>query len=439
MIRRLVALSACLLPTLAQADERPVARPELVTVVPQTAPAALTAATLSTSNRPVLRPGAPALTATAGSPELSAWLDGFRGRALAQGISAETFTTAMRNVTYLPDVIRRDRNQSEFTKTIWDYLNTAVSDLRVRNGRAALARHSEVFDAVEARYGVEREIVAAVWGLESSYGTFRGSVPVLSALATLAADGRRGAFFEGQLVAALQIIQSGDISSDAMTGSWAGAMGHTQFIPTSYLDYAQDLTGDGRRDIWSNDPSDALASTANYLAQFGWQTGQPWGVEVQLPDGFDYALASERIKKTPAEWTALGIRRADGGPLPEAGPAAIRVPAGHEGAAFATFANFEVIERYNTADAYVIGVGHLADRLAGGPAIQSGWPEQDRALTFDERVEMQRRLAAKGFDPQKFDGRIGPLTLQAIRGYQASEGLVADGYASPRLLSRLQW
>ncbi|MEM8851703.1 MAG: lytic murein transglycosylase [Pseudomonadota bacterium] len=370
--------------------------------------------------------------------ELSAWLADFRPRAEAAGIASATLDRALPDIEHLPDVIRRDRNQSEFSKTIWDYLDGAVSDLRVQNGRAALQRHSAAFDAIEARYGVEKEVVAAIWGLESSYGAFRGDTSTLSALATLAADSRRGAFFETQLIAALQILQAGDTTFANMRGSWAGAMGHTQFIPTSFLAHAVDFTGDGRRDIWGQDPTDALASAAAYLADFGWTTGQPWGVEVILPDGFDYALAASTITKRPAEWTALGIRTAAGGALPGDAPVSIRAPAGAQGAVFATYPNFEVLERYNTADAYVIGVGHLSDRLTGGPPLRAGWPRGDRALSFDERVEMQRLLAGQGFDPQKFDGLVGPLTLAAIRGWQASVGLVPDGYMPPRLLQRLR-
>ncbi|MEY3309830.1 MAG: hypothetical protein RLZZ413_3868, partial [Pseudomonadota bacterium] len=220
--------------------------------------------------------------------------------------------------------------------------------------------------------------------LESAYGSYRGEYPLIGTLATLAYDTRRGAFFEGQLLAALSIVQSGDVGADAMTGSWAGAMGHTQFIPTSYLAHAVDFTGDGRRDIWSDDPADALASTAAYLADAGWQSGKPWGVEVTLPPGFDYGETGERVKKPVAVWQALGVRTADGGALPDHGPASVLLPAGAQGAAFLIFANFQVIERYNAADAYVIGIGHLADRIAGGPPIRAAWPRQDRALKFDE-------------------------------------------------------
>ncbi|MEO1238472.1 MAG: lytic murein transglycosylase [Pseudomonadota bacterium] len=366
------------------------------------------------------------------------WIDGFKRRARAAGIRAAVLDQAFRGVRYNADVISRDRNQSEFTKQIWEYLDSAVSDTRVRNGIAALRDNRRVLAEIEARYGVEAEVVTAVWGLESAYGSFRGDTPIIEALATLAFDGRRGRFFEQQLIAALKIIQSGDVRPDQMTGSWAGAMGHTQFIPTSYLSYAQDFRGDGRRDIWSDDPTDALASTAAYLARFGWKKGQPWGVEVVLPRGFDYALTGERIKRSPADWAAMGVRDTRGARVPNHGRASILLPAGARGAAFMIFDNFHVIERYNTADAYVIGVGHLSDRIAGAPRLQASWPRGDRNLRFSEKQEMQRLLTRQGYNTQGVDGIIGPNTIQAIRGFQRSQGMVPDGYASFEVLRRLR-
>jgi hypothetical protein len=223
-----------------------------------------------------------------------------------------------------------------------------------------------------------------------------------------------------------------------MTGSWAGAMGHTQFIPTSYLTYAVDFDGDGKRNIWGEDPADALASTAAYLKRFGWVAGQPWGVEVTLPEGFDYASARRSTTRLPSEWAQLGVAAADGTSIPDHGPASVLLPAGSKGAAFLVFDNFAVIERYNTADAYVIGVGHLADRIAGGAPIRAGWPRGDRALTLDERMELQRRLTEKGFDTKGIDGKIGPLTIQAVRDYQRARGQVPDGYASLAILQQLR-
>ncbi|MBK0325945.1 lytic murein transglycosylase [Rhodobacteraceae bacterium F11138] len=403
----------------------------------------MASADIDTSLRPVLRPRS---IKTSESPVMEQeadqrfqdWVETFRPRAQAQGISAAVLDRAFAGVTYDANIIRRDRNQSEFSKTIWEYLDSAASQTRISNGQSALRKHDSSLNAIEARYGVEKEVVVAIWGLESAYGTYRGNTDIVRALSTLAFDARRSAFFETQLIAALKILQSGDTAPRDMTGSWAGAMGHTQFIPTSYLDYAVDFTGDGRRDIWSDDPSDALASTAAYLARFGWTKGQPWGVEIKLPDDFDFQLADRKIRKSATEWSRMGVVGVNGKPVPDHGPASILTPAGSGGAVFMIFKNFSVIERYNAADAYVIGVGHLSDRIAGGAAIQAPWPRGDRALTLKERKEMQQRLTARGFDTQGIDGRIGPLTIDAVRAYQVASGLTPDGYASLNLLSRLR-
>jgi len=433
----------------ALASERPLPRPDLnvpvvqaaLVIAPSTSPMAVERS-LRPQLRGVVREAAPATAApvelAASNARFEGWIKAFRPRAAAKGITNATFDAAFRGVRYDPDVIKRDRNQSEFTKTLWDYLDSAASDTRIANGKAAVAKHRNTLDRIEARYGVDKEVVAAIWGLESAYGTFKGSKDLIGSLATLSFDARRTKFFEQQLIAALQIVQAGDVAPRSMTGSWAGAMGHTQFIPTSYLDYAVDFTGDGKRDIWGGDPTDALASTANYLAKFGWVKGQPWGVEVRVPSGFDYSLANRKVLKSPASWAAMGIKDMNGKTVPNHGKASILLPAGAKGAAFMIFKNFEVIERYNTADAYVIGVGHLSDRLKGKPAIQAKWPRGDRALKFAERKEMQQLLTSKGFDTKKIDGKIGPLTIEAVRGYQRSVGLVPDGYASLDILKRLR-
>lgn len=421
---------------------RPVSRSSGETEVSRSVVSLVSVSAPRNSLRPSLRPavspatGAPVLDAAQSG--FSEWVAAFRSRALAQGISGDVFDRAMRGVTYDPDVIRRDRTQSEFTKTIWDYLDSAASDARVRNGRTALRRNESLLEQIEASYGVDKDVLVAIWGLESAYGTFRGMTPVIRSLATLAYDARRQDFFEAQLIAALKILQDGDVTLADFNGSWAGAMGHTQFIPTSYQTLAVDFDGDGKRDIWSDDPGDALASTAHYLAKNGWVKGMPWGVEVTIPEGFDYALANREIKKLPSDWAELGVVRHDGATEPDHGPASVLLPAGARGAAFLIFKNFDVIETYNTADAYVIGVGHLSDRISGGGPIRSDWPREDRALTFDERKEMQRLLTEKGFDPRKIDGRIGPLTINAVRAFQASIGDIQDGYASLNLLQKLR-
>lgn len=366
------------------------------------------------------------------------WLAEVRARAVAQGLPSGLVSRALAGLQPDPRVIARDRSQSEFTRTLWAYLDTAVSAARVRNGRAALARYDPQLRRIEARFGVDPAIVTAIWGLESAYGAVRGDMAVLRSLATLGFDRRRGAFFEAQLIAALTILARGDTTADRLRGSWAGAMGHTQFMPTSYLEHAVDWQGDGRRDIWGDDPLDALASTAAYLRAHGWQRGVPWGQEVRLPKGFDHAQADRRITKAPRAWASMGLRAASGGALAEMGAASVLLPAGHRGAAFLISENFAALESYNTADSYVIAVGHLADRLRGAGPLVGGWPYEDRALTFAERQELQRRLTARGHDTQGVDGLVGPLTVDAIRSYQQGQGLVPDGYASPALLERLR-
>ncbi|KMK65812.1 lytic murein transglycosylase [Puniceibacterium sp. IMCC21224] len=398
--------------------------------------------TVETSTRPLPRPSAetttPVVPVAVPNPGFDAWVRGFRGRALDAGVSATVFDRAFRTARYNPEVVERDRNQSEFTRSIWDYLDRAASESRVTGGKDALRLYRAVLDRIEAKYGVEKEVVVAIWGMESAYGSFRGDLPIIGSLATLAYDGRRGTFFEQQLVAALKILQNGDTTPENMTGSWAGAMGHTQFIPTSFEALAVDFTGDGRRDIWSDDPTDALASTAAYLARYKWQQGQPWGVEVKLPDGFDYAQARRDNVRLPSEWAKDGIVDMDGKPVADHGAASVLLPAGARGAAFLIFSNFSVIARYNAADAYVIGVGHLSDRIRGGEAIRAEWPRDDPALNFDDRQTLQSLLTARGFDTKGVDGRIGPNSIAAVRAFQKSEGVAPDGYASQSLLARLR-
>lgn len=390
------------------------------------------------SAAPATSPAPTSSPASSGQAGLDGWVRDFLPRARAAGVGSSTLDRTMRNVRYNPEVIRLDRNQAEFTRTIWDYLDGAVSDTRIANGRAALAQHRDVLERIEARFGVEKEVVVAIWGMESSYGRNRGTTQLIPALATLAYDGRRGAFFEEQLIAALKIVEAGDIEPARLTGSWAGAMGHTQFMPTSYLTYAVDFTGDGRRDIWSDDPTDALASAAAYLSRSGWTTGQPWGVEVSLPQGFDMSQAGKGNRRPVSHWTSQGVRTIGGSQVADHGQAAILLPAGARGPAFMIFGNFTAISRYNNADSYVIGVGHLADRLRGDGPFRTPWPRNDRALNAAERTELQRLLTARGFDTGGIDGRLGSNSIAAIEAYQRSAGLVPDGYASVDLLNRLR-
>ena len=362
------------------------------------------------------------------------WVASFRPRALAAGISPQVFDGAMGQAHFMPSLIALDRKQSEFSKPIWDYLDGAIGT-RVGTGRSKAAQYASTLAAIEARYGVPREIVLAVWGMESNFGAGRGSTPIVPALATLAYDGRRGEFFAGELVAALRIIQAGDVDSAHMVGSWAGAMGHTQFMPSSFLSHAVDFNGDGRRDIWSDDPTDALASTAHYLRQNGWQPGQPWGAEVILPSGFDYNQVSKSVEKSGSQWTAMGVRTAGGRPVPSG---AIIAPAGARGPAFVITQNFRAILKYNASDSYALAVSFLGDAIAGRPGIQGAWPRGDRTLSNSEKAEIQRLLMARGFDTGGADGKLGAKSVEAVKGFQRSRGMVPDGYADANLLALLR-
>ncbi|MGH1453959.1 MAG: lytic murein transglycosylase [Paracoccaceae bacterium] len=402
---------------------------------------AVAAGPVDTSLRPVARDAAAVNGNGMVSTQNAAfqrWVDAFKSRAKAQGYNAAVVDRAFRGVRYNAEVIEKDRNQSEFKRQIWDYLDFAVSPKRVDNGKAALRKHARLLRQIEAKYGVDKEVVAAVWGMETTYGTRRGTYNVIEAMATLSFDGRRGEFFHKQLVAALKILQNGDVAPRNMQGSWAGAMGHTQFIPTSYEAYAVDFTGDGKRDIWSDNPADALASTAAYLKRHGWTKGQPWGVEVRLPRGFSASQASRKNKRMPSDWAAQGVVGVNGAPVPNYGSASILLPAGTNGVALMIFDNFRVISRYNNAEAYVIGVGHLSDRLKGGAPFQAKWPRGYDPLSFDERMEVQRRLKRKGYPLEKIDGVIGPNTVKSIKAYQSSIGVAPDGYPSQQLLQLLK-
>ena len=365
-----------------------------------------------------------------------AWVDSFKGRAMGRGIRQATIDAGFRGAGFLPEVIEKDRNQTEFKRSLEDYLNIAASDERVSLGRQKFAQYGSTLQAIENRYGVEAHVVAAIWGLESFFGTRRGNVPVISALSTLAYEGRRAEFFETQLVAALRILQAGDVTPAAMTGSWAGAMGHTQFIPTSFLEFAVDFTGDGRRDIWNDDPSDALASTAAYLKRSGWTKGLPWGMEVTLPQGFNTGLLGRGKGRSAADWQGLGVRAAGGGAL--AGGSIIGGGNGGGAPYFLLTQNFATILRYNNAQNYAIGIGHLSDRILGRGPVQASFGPDASGMTQGDRQELQRRLTAAGFDTEGSDGVMGAKTKAAISAYQASVGLPATGEPSLDLLRRLR-
>jgi membrane-bound lytic murein transglycosylase B len=374
--------------------------------------------------------------------DFETWKGDFRKRALAAGITAEVFDAGFAGVVVNEHVLELDRYQPEFVRPIWEYLDSAVSETRIADGRARASERNKTLRGIEARYGVDLGIVAAIWGIESAYGVNYGSIAVVESLATLAFDGRRREFAEEQLIAALRIQQSGDVSPARMVGSWAGAMGHTQFIPTSYEAYAVDFTGDGRRDVWADNPADALASTANYLGRFGWQRAEPSVIEVKLPEGFDYRLADDHTGKSAAEWEALGVRRTGKGRLLPADALTILLPAGARGPAFAVYPNFRVIKRYNNATSYALAVallaGQIDDSINFGARLTMNWPRGDRPLTREETEELQRRLTALGYPTDGIDGIVGPNTRSAIRGFQADKGMIPDGYLSAALLARVR-
>ncbi|MDP3084187.1 MAG: lytic murein transglycosylase [Rubrivivax sp.] len=365
------------------------------------------------------------------------WVANVRTSARAAGIDEATLNAAFADVRYLPRVVELDQAQPEFTRTVWNYLDSAVSPQRVALGKDKwLQFHAEIA-AAAARYGVAPAILVAIWGVESNYGSNFGSIPTIDALATLGFEGRREAWARGQLLAALRILQSGDIERSQMMGSWAGAMGQTQFLPSVFLGYAVDADGDGRRDIWGS-MADVMASTANFLARSGWQADQPWGVEVRLPSGFDVGRADVAVRQPSALWAAEGVQTRDSAPLPQFAQATVVLPAGASGPAFLVGPNFQVILRYNNSTSYALAVGLLAQRLAGGPGVQAPWPRDLAALSRQQVTALQTALNQRGFDSGTPDGVVGPNTRGALRGYQRSVGLPADGYPTLDLLQRLQ-
>jgi membrane-bound lytic murein transglycosylase B len=358
--------------------------------------------------------------------------------AARRNISQESFQRFTAGLT--PDLRIMDLmdSQPEFTKSIWDYLDILVNDNRLAKGREILAKYKPLFDATEKAYGVDRYVIAAIWGIESNYSTQMGERSVLQSTATLACVGRRQKYFRDEFLSALEILHRGDLRPEQLRGSWAGAFGPTQFMPTAFKRYAVDADGDGRRDV-VDDPADLIASTANNLKKDGWQTGQTWGYEVVVPKDFNYMLADRAKTMTPAQWQHLGIKRADGQPFPPSSEKAyLLAPAGAEGPGFLMLQNFRVILKYNPAEAYALAIGHFADRLRGAPPFVQPWPRQERELTRAERLELQQLLAQRGFYRGTPDGQLGGETRQALRSFQASIGAAADGFASSEVLDRLR-
>ncbi len=358
--------------------------------------------------------------------------------AARRGVSRANFERFTSGLT--PDLRIMDLldAQPEFTKSPWDYLDTLVSDERIARGRELLAQYASTFDAVERAYGVDRAIIAAIWGVESNFGTLGGDRPVLRSTATLACVGRRRDYFREEFLAALEILARGDVPADRLIGSWAGAFGPTQFMPTTFKRFAVDFDGDGHRDVVDSIP-DVIASTANNLKMDGWVAGRTWGYEVALPQNFDYLGADRSRQLTLGQWESLGLRRAAGGGFPHREDRAfLLLPAGARGPAFLMLQNFRVIMKYNPAEAYALAIGHLADRFRGGAPFVQAWPRDERVLTLDERIEMQQLLARRGFAVGEPDGRFGPQTRVAVRQFQASIGQIPDGFASSGVLDRLR-
>lgn len=368
--------------------------------------------------------------------DFNEWRQVFRTEALSQGIPAYLFDQVFSGLTPDPDVIAADRSQPEFTRPVWEYLEGAVSLQRVTTGQRLLAQYDELLQRIESRYAVDRHVLVAIWGLESNFGRTMGNRSIIRSLATLAHEGRRPEFAKTQLLAALRILQNGDIRPERMNGSWAGAMGQTQFIPTTYQDYAVDFDGDGRRDIWDS-TADALASTAHYLQASGWLQRYPWGFEAQLPEGFDYALADPEVRKPITEWRKLGVR-IPSLPGQDNASGTLLLPAGYRGPAFIVLDNFRTILRYNNSTSYALAINLLAERFRGGGRIVASWPKDQRTLSRTERLELQDRLNASGFDTGVPDGIVGANTRRAIRAYQQKLGWPADGYPTDELLAQLR-
>lgn len=395
---------------------------------PQTAPQ---------TQAPQTPPAAPPTPVDAEAQAFDAWLSDFRPRAIAAGVSPQVFDRELSGVTPNPRVISLDSRQPEFSKPVGAYIAGVISDDRIAIGRAK--REQLAFlPQIEARYGVPRDILLAVWAMESAFGKLQGDFDVVRSMASLAYDGRRRAWAEGELIAALKIIESGEDTREQLKGSWAGAMGQTQFLPSSYRATAVDFDGDGRRDIWGSD-ADSLASAANLLVKGGWKPGVGWAKEVILPAGFDYALA-EGPREVPAWWEAKGVRRADGLPWTEADaaqPAGLILPAGAAGPAFLALPNHFAIRTYNNSTSYALGIGLLADRFAGGGPLVTPWP-QETALSLSDRMAAQIALARVGFNPGPADGVVGANTRKALRAWQQSQQLPADGYLSSDMVARLK-
>jgi lytic murein transglycosylase len=392
-------------------------------------------------NQPLSLALAAALSLAAAMPaaaqsDFRSCLGGLRAQAAAKGVSGETFDAATGNLQPDMKVLELMDSQPEFKTPIWDYLAMLVDDERVADGRAAMQRWSSALATAEARYGVDRHIIAGVWGVESNFGKDLGGRPLVQSLSTLSCYAtRRRDYFKSELFATLKIVENGDIDASRLTGSWAGAFGQTQFMPSTYQRLAVDLDGDGRRDIVDSAP-DALGSTANFLAKAGWEKGLPWGYEVRVPAGF--SSAGRKAKRPVSAWASAGVRRLDGQPLSGSYSAAIITPAGANGPAFLVTKNFDAIFSYNGAESYALAIATLGDRLRGGPGIRTPWPTDDPGLTRAQRRELQRLLARRGYDVGEPDGKIGQKTRDAIKEIEGGLGMPQTGRPGGRVFEALR-
>ncbi len=375
-----------------------------------------------------------------------ACVKGLRQSVVSQGISGAVFDRAMVGVEPDPDVLKAFSFQPEFRTAIWDYLAGLVDQERVDDGRIKLKEWNKVLTEAENKFGVDRNVIVAVWGVESNYGRIQGKREIVRSLTTLICADKRQAFFRGELLATLRILQSGDIPAESLVGSWAGAFGQTQFMPTTYQRLAVDFDGDGRRDIVSSVP-DALGSTANFLKRAGWVTGQPWGIEVKLPANYS-GPSGRRTKQSLTQWRSLGIKpvkvagkspqQADIAKLPDTTQAALLLPAGAQGPAFLVFRNFDAIYSYNAAESYALAIAHLSDRLRDGRMLQASWPTDDPGTSRAERREIQQALISRGYDVGEVDGLIGTKSREAISDFQKSAGLIVNGRAGQQVLKALR-
>ena len=358
--------------------------------------------------------------------------------AAARGVSRPAFEAAFASYTYLPKVMELTGKQPEFRQPVPQYIGKRIPDAQAAKGRAMRQEWNQTLTGAQQRWGVQPEIVLAIWGMETNFGGFMGGENTIHALATLTEGGYRPSYFREELLTALRIVSDGHVSANNMVGSWAGAMGHTQFMPTSFMRFAIDYNGDGRKDIWNSIP-DALGSTANYLENFNWRPGETWGYEVKLPRGFDFARARQTERAPLSQWQAMGITRVSGKAFPRPSDVGrLYMPAGASGPVFLLLPNFDVIKRYNNSDSYALAVGHLADRIIGGGDFATAWPSGDYALTTAQRTQLQSLLGRAGYDVGTPDGVVGPKTRAAVIAYQNRAGLPADGYVSGLLLERLK-